>query len=129
MFRTVMRVTMLSPSRRVTGVVYSTSASPFTGGVNFLPPRTGSSLGAWAPTPTTNAAASVVAARAMRARFITILPKANAANLERKTATDYTATILHFSVPVLRLRVDRPEDLHVPLTAAPRLDHLGRNHI
>src|SRR5713226_2315708 len=36
---------------------------------------------------------------------------------------------LHLAVPVLGFGVDRPENLHVPLAAAPRLDHLGRDDV
>ena len=36
---------------------------------------------------------------------------------------------LHLAVPVLRLGVDRPEDLHVPFAAAPGLDDLGGDDV
>ena len=37
--------------------------------------------------------------------------------------------ILHLSVPVFGLGRDRAEDLHVPLPAAPRLDHFGGDDV
>src|SRR5262245_43373199 len=124
-----MRVTILSFSRLVTGDVYSTSASPLTGGVNFLPASTGSSLVPGAPMPTPNAAANVVAAIATRARFIRSSPIQNPANVSRKTARDYIAPILHFAVPIFRLRINRSEDFHMPFAASPGLNHLGGNHV
>src|ERR1041385_2227088 len=36
---------------------------------------------------------------------------------------------LHLAVPVLRLRIRRPEHLEMPLAAAPRLDHFRRGDV
>src|SRR5258705_13868973 len=79
-FRTLIVVwTMLFPARAlVAGVVYSTSASPRTGGVNFLPASTDVIGGACVACAMTMAPAQMVvltrvAATAKRARFIVIL--------------------------------------------------------
>src|SRR5436190_15234338 len=36
---------------------------------------------------------------------------------------------LHLAVPIFRFGIDRPEDLHVPLAAAPGLDHFRCDYI
>src|SRR4051812_36520557 len=43
-----------------------------------------------------------------------------------RTGRDYT---LHLAVPILRLGIERAEDFHMPLAAAPWLDHLGGNGV
>src|SRR6185503_18452948 len=65
----------------------------------------------------------IVAATMKRARFIKSSGNSRAEKLKNKPG-DYSD--LHFSVPVFGLGVDRAEDFHVPLAAAPRLDHFGR---
>src|SRR5438094_9296183 len=67
-----------------------------------------------------------VAATMRRARFIKSSGNRRAEKLRNKPG-DYSE--LHFSVPVFGLGVDRAEDFHVPLAAAPRLNHLGRDDV
>src|SRR5262245_52364144 len=116
-----------SLSRLVTGLVNSTSAAPRMGGVKFLPARIGLKSGAAGACadaePAARLAPTSVAAKTMRARIIS--------PLLRICGNDVPGIIskLHFAVPILRLRVDRPEDLHVPFPPSPRLDDLSGNHV
>src|SRR5260370_2411366 len=132
MFFTVILVTTMFFSRLVTGLVNSTSAWPLIGGVSFLPARTDCIGGAWAvvwafsavATALTKLAPTSVAAKTERAR--TIGTSREWTSYEDSGEALYT---LHFAVPVLGVRVDRAENLHVPLAAAPGLDDLGGDHI
>src|SRR5213596_1064429 len=95
------------------------------GGVSFLPASTeviGGAAGVCASSVTPMKAAPVsVAANVRRARVI----ESSRGKKARKRA-NYT---LQLAVPVLRLRVHRPEDLHVPLAAAPWLDDFGGDDV
>src|SRR5262252_9152395 len=123
----------VSPLRLVTGWVYSTSAWPRSGGVSFLPARIGVSGGAVAggvacasAVAAARLAPTSVAANTERARVINPLLRITVQRPRGLRPRLYT---LHLPVPVFGLGVDGSEDFHVPLTAAPRFDDLGGDHI
>src|SRR5215831_2387913 len=124
-FLTLIVVVTTSPLRLVTGCMKSTSACPLSGGSTLRLARIDLNSGALGVCASRDVPATVAAASAAtiakRARFIN--PPPDFLGLKGR---DYT---LHLAVPILRLGVGRPEDLHVPLAAAPGLDDLGSHHV
>src|SRR5688572_8011249 len=125
------------PTRLLTGLVKPSSAWPRTGATS-LPGVVGapSSLGRFeddAGGCTAGLACSAAAAASRsttpaKVRNVRLWPFIDV-TLPRKEPRNYVTPALHFAVPILRLRIDRSEDLEVPLTAAPWLDDLGSDDV
>src|SRR5688572_27734363 len=125
------------PTRLLTGLVKPSSAWPRTGATS-LPGVVGapSSLGRFeddAGGCTAGLACSAAAAASRsttpaKVRNVRLWPFIDV-TLPRKEPRNYVTPALHFAVPILRLRIDRSEDLEVPLTAAPWLDDLGGDDV
>src|SRR5262245_53877799 len=106
----------------------STAASPLIGAVNCRPARIGLRSGAW------TACAKAVPAKRPRLKIVARLTKRARNILPPRTdgprgRPDGARLYSHFAVPILRFRVNRPEDLHMPFSATPGLDHLGGDDI
>src|SRR5687767_324527 len=126
-------ISFLAESRLVAGLVISTSAVPRTGVTNLALAVAGAA--AWPVVP--DAAGVAWPAAAAFARNRTALAHARMrcvfmcnnlqGDAERRVRANYRP--LHLPIPVLRLRIRGPEDLQVPLAAAPGLDHLGGDDV